>query len=92
MIKGKKVARGSYLGLYDGQLCSAGEELTPTTLDLIARMLDEDDELVTILYGKEITRDEAEEFAAAVEKTYPDVEVELKYGGQPIYYYILAIE
>jgi DAK2 domain fusion protein YloV len=92
VIKGKKVARGSYLGLYDGQLCSAGEELTPTTLDLIARMLDEDDELVTILYGKEITRDEAEEFAAAVEKTYPDVEVELKYGGQPIYYYILAIE
>lgn len=92
VIKGKKVTRGSYLGLYDGQLCSAGEELTPTILDLIARMLDEDDELVTILYGKEITRDEAEEFAAAVEKTYPDVEVELKYGGQPIYYYILAIE
>ena len=92
VIKGKKVARGSYLGLYDGQLCSAGEELTPTTLDLIARMLDEDDELVTILYGKEITRDEAEEFAAVVEKTYPDLEVELKYGGQPIYYYILAIE
>lgn len=92
VIKGKKVSRGSYLGLYDGQLCSAGEELTLTTLDLIARMLDDNDELVTILYGKEIAREEAEAFAEAVEKTYPHVEVELKYGGQPIYYYILAIE
>lgn len=93
VVKGKEIARGSYLGLYDGQLCSAGKELTPTTLDLIAQMLDnEDDELVTILYGKEILRNEAEDFAATVEKNYPHVEVELKYGGQPIYYYILAVE
>ena len=92
VIEGKKVARGSYLGLYDGRLCSAGEELTPAALDLVARMLDEDDELVTALYGREISREEAEAFAAAVKEAYPLLEVELKYGGQPIYYYILAIE
>ena len=92
VIEGKKVARGAYLGLYDGQLCSAGEEIATTGLHLTARMLDENDELVTILYGKTITRGEAETFAAAVEKAHPGVEVELKYGGQPIYYYILAVE
>ncbi len=92
VVRGEKVARGSYLGLYDGQLCSPGEELNPAALDLITRMLDDDDELVTILYGKETNRGDAEDLAAAVAKAYPHVEVELKYGGQPIYYYILSIE
>ncbi|HPU00931.1 MAG TPA: DAK2 domain-containing protein [Bacillota bacterium] len=92
VIRGKKVARGSYLGLYNGQLCSAGEELIPAALDLLEQMLDDEDELVTILYGKEISRSDAENFAATVAKAYPHVEVELKYGGQPIYYYIMAIE
>ncbi len=87
-----EVSRGSYLGLYDGRLCSAGEELAPAALDLISLMLDKDDELVTVLYGKGIQRSEAEALANAVENTYPHVEVELKYGGQPIYYYILSIE
>ncbi|NMD43556.1 MAG: DAK2 domain-containing protein [Firmicutes bacterium] len=92
VLEGKKVAKGSFLGLYDGDLCCSGEKLTPTTLELICRMLGEDDELVTILYGKEITRSEAEALARAVEAAHPGVEVELKYGGQPIYYYILAVE
>ena len=92
VIEGKKVARGAYLGLFDGHLCSAGEELAATALDLTARMLDENDELVTVLYGKAVTGGEAKTFAAAVEKAHPGVEVELKYGGQPIYYYILAVE
>ncbi len=92
VIGGRQVPRGSYLGLYNGQLCSAGSELTSAALDLTDLMLDERDELVTALYGKGISRREAEAFAAAVEKAHPGVEVELKYGGQPIYYYILSIE
>lgn len=92
VIRGKKVARGSYLGLYNGQLCCAGEELIPAALDLVSQIIDDEDELVTILYGKEISREDAENFAATVTKAYPHVEVELKYGGQPIYYYILAVE
>ena len=92
VIRGKKISQGSYLGLYNGQLCSAGEELTPAALELIGEMLDEEDELVTILYGKGISSGEAEDFAASVQNAHPCVEVELKYGGQPIYYYILAIE
>ena len=92
VIEGKDVARGDYLGLYDGRLCISGEDLAFTALELIARMMDQDDELVTVLYGKSITHSEAEALAAAVEKEHPGVEVELKYGGQPIYYYILAVE
>lgn len=92
VIEGEHVPRGSYLGLYNGQLCSAGGELASTALGLVSRMLDEEDELVTIMYGQEINRNEAVEFARAVEKANPHAAVELKYGGQPIYYYILAVE
>lgn len=92
VVKGKAVARGAFLGLYDGELCCTGEALAATAQDLVARMLDEDDELITILYGKEIDSTAAASFAAAVEEAFPTLEVELKYGGQPIYYYILAVE
>ena len=92
VIGGKRVPRGSYLGLYNGRLCCAGEELASAALELTGRMLEAGDELVTVLYGKGISRGEAEALATAVEKAHPDVEVELKYGGQPIYYYILAVE
>lgn len=92
VIRGRKIPQGSYLGLYNGQLCSAGDELTPAALELIGEMLDEEDELVTVLYGKGISSGEAEAFAASVQNDHPCMEVELKYGGQPIYYYILAIE
>ncbi len=91
-IGGNKIKKGSFLGLYDGELCCSGEELAHTTLQLIGKMLDDDDELVTILYGKEISRGEAEALTKAVAETLPHLEVDLKYGGQPIYYYILAVE
>ncbi|HHW74451.1 MAG TPA: DAK2 domain-containing protein [Firmicutes bacterium] len=92
VIKGKEVAEGSFLGLYDGEICCTSGELAAAALELTAQMLDEDDELITILYGKEIARAEAAALAELVEEAHPSVEVELKYGGQPIYYYIFAVE
>lgn len=91
-IGGEKISQGSYLGLFEEKICSAGAKLDLTALDLVKQMIDDQDELITILYGQEVSSDEAEAFASAVGETWPEVEVELKYGGQPIYYYIFAIE
>ncbi|MEW5784642.1 MAG: DAK2 domain-containing protein [Bacillota bacterium] len=91
-IEGKNIKTGSYLGLLNGRICRAGEERMQTTLDLFAALYQEGDEIATILYGKDVTADEAGALAAAVEEAYPGLEVEMHYGGQPVYYYIISVE
>lgn len=91
-IHGQKVKKGDYLGLSNGRISAAGEDLTRATLDLIGQMIDKEDEIITILQGKSVSDVEAKKMAAVVQETYPDLEVELKWGGQPIYYYIISVE
>ena len=61
-------------------------------MELIDHLMDDDSELISIYYGADISEEDAEELAAAVEEKYPDVDVELQNGGQPIYYYVLSVE
>ena len=63
-----------------------------TTKELIANLVDEDSELISIYYGEEVSEEEAEKFAGEIEELYPDVDVDIQFGGQPIYYYVLAVE
>ena len=58
----------------------------------IANLVDEDSELISIYYGEEVSEEEAEKFAGEIEELYPDVDVDIQFGGQPIYYYVLAVE
>ena len=67
-------------------------QMEETTKELIANLVDEDSELISIYYGEEVSEEEAEKFAGEIEELYPDVDVDIQFGGQPIYYYVLAVE
>ena len=64
----------------------------PHVLEMIGEMIDEDSAILSIYYGEEMNEDSANEIAEKVEEEYPDVEVEVHYGGQPIYYYVISVE
>lgn len=91
-IDGKQINAGDIMGLSDKTIETVGTDVISTTVDLLKIMLDEDSELVTIYYGEEGNESDAEVIADQVMEEYPDVEVEVQYGGQPIYYYFVSVE
>lgn len=91
-IDGKQINAGDIMGLSDKTIETVGTDVISTTVDLLKIMLDEDSELVTIYYGEEGNESDAEAIAGQVMEEYPDVEVDVQYGGQPIYYYFVSVE
>ncbi|MBQ8246408.1 MAG: DAK2 domain-containing protein [Lachnospiraceae bacterium] len=92
-IDDKKIAQGDYMGIGDKGILSVGKEMKDVTLEMIAEMVDEDsDELISIYYGEDISEEDATALSEEIEAKYPDLDVELQYGGQPIYYYIVSVE
>ena len=92
-IDDKKIAQGDYMGIGDKGILSVGKEMKDVTLEMIAEMVDEDsDELISIYYGEDISEEDATALSEEIEEKYPDLDVELQYGGQPIYYYIVSVE
>ncbi|MCK9221149.1 MAG: DAK2 domain-containing protein [Limnochordia bacterium] len=91
-VDGFSVSENDIIGLWNGKLSAVGSEVNNTLLDLIDAMLDEDDELVSVYYGSDVTKEKAEEIYKSISSKYPDLEIELYYGGQPLYYYLVAIE
>lgn len=91
-VNGLPVNKGDCMGLQEGIIRFCGPDRQQVTLDLVAAMLGPEDEIVTVFYGREVPEDEAAALARQIEKNHSQVEVELKYGGQPIYYYIIAVE
>ncbi len=91
-IDNKEIHQDDIIGLGDEGLLAVGQEIEGTALASIEAMMDEDAELISIYYGEQVEKEEAEELLAAVEAKYPDCDVELNDGGQPIYYYVLSIE
>lgn len=92
-LNGVAVAEGNIIGLKDGQLCVAGQDVTAVLHDLLARIDDLDErEIVTLFYGQDISAAEAEATAVAIEEKYPDLEAEVQSGGQAHYFYILGVE
>jgi len=89
---GLSVAVGDVIGLQDGALTVKGDEIDATALELLAHMHVEDAEFITIYHGGTITAAEARHFADQVQAIYPDQEIELIFGGQPYYQYILSTE
>ena len=69
-----------------------GENIEDTTLETIAALVDEDSEIISLYYGEDVSEEDAENLTEKLEEKYPDCEVELNQGGQPIYYYVLAVE
>jgi uncharacterized protein len=87
-----EIREGDYLGLYEGNLISIGRELELTAQELLAKILDEDDELVTVFYGERVKQRDAESLVEKLSTSYGHCEFELQYGGQPLYDYIFSIE
>ena len=91
-IDGKEIHVGDIMGIGEKGIEAVGEKTNDTTLALLSNMIDEESELVSLFYGEGITEADANELAEQVMEKYPDVEVEVQHGGQPVYYYILSVE
>lgn len=92
MIDDKEIKQGDYMGIGDAGILSVGSEVDDTAYDMIREMMEEDLELISLYYGADVTEEKAQALKARIEEAYPDSDIELQYGGQPIYYYIVSIE
>ncbi|MCI8410741.1 MAG: DAK2 domain-containing protein [Lachnospiraceae bacterium] len=91
-IDGKEIHVDDIMGIGEKGIETVGQDIEQTTLELLDTMLDEDSELVSIFYGEGVTEKDADVIAEKISEKYSDIEVEVQFGGQPIYYYILSVE
>nr|WP_204487364.1 DAK2 domain-containing protein [Caldicoprobacter guelmensis] len=89
---GMSIQKGDILGLIDGKISVVGKDINEVTKGLINNMITEDSEIVTLYYGEQVSAQDAQSVADFVSSQYPDVEVEVHFGGQPLYYYIISVE
>lgn len=92
MIDDKEIKQGDYMGIGDSGILSVGRDMEEVTFNMIKAMMHDDLELISIYYGSDVSEEAAEAIKAKVEETYPDCDVELQMGGQPIYYYVVSME
>lgn len=91
-IDGMEIHEGDIMGLGDSGMLAVGTAVDATALETLRAMIGEESELVTIYYGEETTKEDAERFCEAARKEFPDCEIECHNGGQPIYYYMISVE
>ena len=92
VIDDKEIKQGDYMGIGDKRILAVGKDIKSTTEDMVAEMIDEESAIICIYYGEEVTEEDANALGAALEEKYPEVEVEIHFGGQPIYYYVISVE
>lgn len=91
-IDGKTIKQDDFMGIGDKSILSVGQDLKATTMEMVEQMVDEESAFVSIYYGADVTEDDANEISEMILEKYPDVEVEVNNGGQPIYYYVISVE
>ncbi len=92
-IDDRPIHEGDIMGIGDhSSLLAVGSDIASVTQDMLEAMVNEESELISIYYGADITEEDAEKMQMAVETSYPDGDVEVHYGGQPIYYYFVSVE
>jgi len=91
-IDGKEIKQGNIMGIGDKTIMAVGADVKDTTLELIRNLANDESELISLYYGNEVSESDASELAEQVMELYPDLDVEIHYGGQPIYYYVLSVE
>jgi len=92
LIDDKSIKQGDYMGMGDSSILSVGKDMDAVIKDLVAQLVDEDSAIISIYYGEEIDEPAAQKLGAELEEAYPDCEVEVHLGGQPIYYYVISVE
>ncbi|MDD6571351.1 MAG: hypothetical protein PUF12_03075, partial [Thermoflexaceae bacterium] len=92
VIDDKEIKENDIMGIGDKTILSVGKDIAETTLDLIDQLVTDESEFISIYYGADVSEEDAEHLMALVEETYPDIEIALEVGGQPVYYYIISVE
>lgn len=91
-IDDKNIKQGDYMGIGDKTILAVGGDMAAVTREMVDQMIDEESAIICIYYGTEVSEEDANTLGAALEEAYPDVEVEIHFGGQPIYYYVISVE
>ena len=91
-IDDKEIHEGDIMGIGDAGILSVGQSVEQTAKEMLSKLVEEDSELISLYYGQDVLEEDALRFAKEVEELYPDVDVDMHAGGQPIYYYVLAVE
>ncbi len=91
-MDGKEIKQGNFMGLADKKIVSVAETVNKAAKELTESMLDEDSELISIYFGAEVTETEAEALADEILQGHDDLDIEVQYGGQPIYSYFISVE
>lgn len=86
------VKEGNIIGIAEGKLLSAGEKVEEITRDLVEKLVDNDTAILTLFYGEDVSEEDANELRDLLEEKFEDIDVELYYGGQPLYYYLISVE
>lgn len=91
-IDDKEIHEGDIMGIGDAGILSVGQSVEETAKEMLSLMTDEDTELISLYYGEDISEEDAEKFAEEIAEIYPDADVDVQMGGQPIYYYVMSVE
>ena len=91
-IDDKEIHEGDIMGIGDRGILAVGQSVEETTKEMLAQLVDEESELISLYFGQDVLEEDAENFAQEVEELYPDVDVDVHMGGQPIYYYVISME
>lgn len=92
VIDDKEIKQDDFMGIGDAGILSVGQNLEPTVMDMMKQLVDEDSAIVSIYYGEDTKEEDANALGEKIGEAFPDVEIEVHYGGQPIYYYVISVE
>ena len=92
VMNGIEIREGNIIGIAEKELIAAGDEVDEVTKELVEKLVDEDSAIITLFYGEDVTEEQAEELRGELEEKFEDIDVELYYGGQPLYYYLISVE
>ncbi|MBR7000502.1 MAG: DAK2 domain-containing protein [Lachnospiraceae bacterium] len=89
---GKEIHEGDIMGIADKGILAVGPDVAEVTVELVDDLVDEDSGLVSIYFGADATEEDAQAIADTIGENHPDLDVEVHFGGQPVYYYLLSVE
>ena len=91
-IDDKEIHKDDIMGIGDSGILSVGKDIAETTKEMLTKLVDDESGMISIYYGADVSEEDAEKLTAEIEELYPDVDVDTHFGGQPIYYYVIAVE
>ncbi len=92
VIDDKEIKQGDYMGIGDAGILSVGQDMLQITKDMVSAMVDASSELISVYYGSDVQEEDARRLQKELEEAHGDCDIELQYGGQPIYYYVISVE